>query len=538
MFDIDHILPISKSFDDSRQNKVLVYSDENRFKGNQTPYYYFKSKKATSTWNYESFKSYVLTLGSKKKIKQRKINNFLFEEDINKYEVLKGFISRNLNDTRYSARVILNSFTEFFKAHQEENHTKVKVVSGAYTFQFRKKLRLGKNRDESFAHHGVDALVCAYSYLGLNKYLNESLNISIEDDGTLVNYETGEIFTNIHDLNRDDISTEDYEVTLEYFARNTIRKNIINAERNMKFSHRVDTKLNRTVSNQTIYSTRKFIEGKKNEVVNYVVSKISDIYDDKEYESFLKKYQKDKKNPPDEAIFLMRRYDPKTFEILEKIMSIYSDDTVKNPFRKYKEEHGDFIRKYTKKSHSPAIKQIKYLDEKVGSHIALSTGNGLEKDVILKSLKLFRSDVYLDLEKNEYRLIGLKHSDFKCENGQYRINKTVYNETLIAEKLINKGEYFEELLNKKIKFIFSLYKNSIFTYEYNDEIFEYRFLSRSIPKNINYMEVKPIEKSKYTIDKVDKQWLLQFRKNIKGLRKIHTDILGNKYYLENEPLDL
>ena len=40
LFQIDHIIPRSISFDDSRNNKVLVYGEENQKKGNQTPYYY------------------------------------------------------------------------------------------------------------------------------------------------------------------------------------------------------------------------------------------------------------------------------------------------------------------------------------------------------------------------------------------------------------------------------------------------------------------------------------------------------------------
>lgn len=40
-YDIDHILPYSITFDDSYRNKVLVTAQENRQKGNRTPYEYF-----------------------------------------------------------------------------------------------------------------------------------------------------------------------------------------------------------------------------------------------------------------------------------------------------------------------------------------------------------------------------------------------------------------------------------------------------------------------------------------------------------------
>ena len=37
---IDHILPHSRSYDDSYMNKVLCFTDENQRKGNMTPYEY------------------------------------------------------------------------------------------------------------------------------------------------------------------------------------------------------------------------------------------------------------------------------------------------------------------------------------------------------------------------------------------------------------------------------------------------------------------------------------------------------------------
>ena len=38
--EIDHALPYSRSFDDSKNNRVLVLTRENRNKGNMTPYEY------------------------------------------------------------------------------------------------------------------------------------------------------------------------------------------------------------------------------------------------------------------------------------------------------------------------------------------------------------------------------------------------------------------------------------------------------------------------------------------------------------------
>lgn len=50
--EIDHIYPYSRSFDDSQNNKVLVFKSANQNKRNQTPYEYFvKRNNGTQQWN-------------------------------------------------------------------------------------------------------------------------------------------------------------------------------------------------------------------------------------------------------------------------------------------------------------------------------------------------------------------------------------------------------------------------------------------------------------------------------------------------------
>ena len=56
LFEIDHIIPKSISFDDSRNNKVLVYRAENQKKGNQTPYMYLSN--LDREWNFDQYKNY------------------------------------------------------------------------------------------------------------------------------------------------------------------------------------------------------------------------------------------------------------------------------------------------------------------------------------------------------------------------------------------------------------------------------------------------------------------------------------------------
>lgn len=201
LFEIDHIIPRSISFDDARSNKVLVYRSENQKKDNQTPYYYLTH--SHSEWSFEQYKATVMNLSKKKEyaISRKKIQNLLYSEDITKMDVLKGFINRNINDTSYASRLVLNTIQNFFMANEAD--TKVKVIKGSYTHQMRCNLKLDKNRDESYSHHAVDAMLIGYSELGYEAYHKLQ--------GEFIDFETGEILRkDMWDENMSDEVYADY----------------------------------------------------------------------------------------------------------------------------------------------------------------------------------------------------------------------------------------------------------------------------------------------------------------------------------------
>ncbi|MDF1617212.1 type II CRISPR RNA-guided endonuclease Cas9, partial [Petrocella sp. FN5] len=376
LFEIDHIIPISISFDDSKNNKVLVYSIQNQLKGNRTPYMYLNGR--LNHWNFESYSHTVNQLYKDGNITRNKNMNLLFKENITKEEVVKGFISRNLNDTRYASRVVLNTIQSYMKAH--ETGTKVKVIRGSFTAQLRNRLHLEKNRDLSFSHHAIDAMVMCYSKMGLDAYKIAQKEI--------IDYETGEIldvetYTKMSD---DDL----YERKMFYEGIQDIKQTILEAEKVVKYSHKVDKKVNRQLSNETIYGVRQKADG-----TNQKISKIKDIYNLNSFEIFAKKMKKDKKGNNKLEEFLMYHHDPKTFEILLKVVEIYKDKP--NPFLAYKDDHGEPIRKYSKKGNGPFVTSLKYYDGEVGSCIDISHKYGHPKGsqkIILDSLNPYRTDVY------------------------------------------------------------------------------------------------------------------------------------------------
>ena len=152
--DVDHIIPYSRSFDDSLNNKVLCLTDENRQKGNKIPYEYIGEE----NW-YEftqRIKSYHL--------KEAKFNRLIKK----KYEQ-EGFKSRNLNDTRY--------ITKFVKDYIKENldfgnNLKVETRNGSLTAFLRNQWGLVKDREENDKHHALDAAVLACSTRGMVNFLS------------------------------------------------------------------------------------------------------------------------------------------------------------------------------------------------------------------------------------------------------------------------------------------------------------------------------------------------------------------------------
>jgi len=533
-YEIDHILPLSLSFDDSLSNKVLVLATANQEKGQRTPFQALDSM--DGAWSYREFKSYVKDsklLGNKKK------DYLLTEEDISKIEVKQKFIERNLVDTRYSSRVVLNALQDFYKEHQFD--TTISVVRGQFTSQLRRKWGFEKSR-ETYHHHAVDALIiAASSQLRLWKKQNNPL-ISYKA-GQFVDSETGEILS----LSDDEYKELVFKVPYDYFV-DTLRSKTF--EDSILFSYQVDSKLNRKISDATIYATRKAKLDKEKKEYTYTLGKIKDIYalgkktpSKTGFYKFLDLYNTDKSQ------FVMYQKDRKTWdEVIEKIMEQYRpfkeyDKNGKevdfNPFEKYRIENGP-IRKYSLKGNGPVIKSMKYYDNLLGKFVDITPSES-KNTVVLLSLNPWRTDVYYNPETRKYEFLGLKYADL-CfrKGGSYGISKIKYNK--IREK---------EGIGKESEFKFTLYKNDLIlikdTETNSQQIF--RFWSRTgkdNPKSFekHKIELKPYEKAKF--DKGEELEVLgkvppssnRLQKNMQienlSIYKVKTDLLGNKHFIKKE----
>ncbi len=472
-YEIDHIIPRSISFDDSQNNKVLVDRDENQNKGNTTPYHYL-----STAGRYEEFKQRIL---KDRNISKTKREYLLFEGDLDKYAT--KFIARNLVDTRYATRELLIMLKRFYT--DNEMNVKIKSVRGSVTAQVRKIWDISKERDICHNHHAIDALVMLQGEKILNTlpYVKE-FNKNDKSEGSY-DLRTGEI-----------IDDEKYRALFKHEYGERIKN-----YNKWRYSHYVDKKPNRQLTDETIYSTRLVTEmvtkGKKEveETNEYVISKLSGIYDktNKKIKEFFADEKKQKQ-------LLMYHHDPKTFEKFMEVYNAYSKEV--NPFFSYYNEHGKYITKYAKKDNGPPVFDIKYRVQKLGSHLDLSHKYNLKTDeknktgkVVMLSIPSLRADFY---KKGEiYKFVSVTYLMMEDKGKYYELNM---------------GEYEKQKAKKEIdetyEFIFSLYSGDIFEYETNE----------GVKEKVKFKGINNDEDNRIEVDFIDRNFG-NFIENIKKLQE-------------------
>ena len=156
--DVDHIIPYSRCFDDSYQNKVLVLASENRQKGNRLPYEYFGQDEA----RWHGYEVRVENLIHNYRKRQKLLKRRLTEEEST------GFIDRNLKDTQYITRAVYNLIRDHLAFAESDYRKKpVQAVNGAVTSMLRSRWGVRKIREDGDLHHCLDAAVIAATTPGL-----------------------------------------------------------------------------------------------------------------------------------------------------------------------------------------------------------------------------------------------------------------------------------------------------------------------------------------------------------------------------------
>jgi CRISPR-associated endonuclease Csn1 len=144
---IDHIIPYSRSWDDSYMNKVLCITSANQEKGNKIPFEYIGN---TKSWN--GLEVVAKTLPTPK------ANRLLMAEYSD--EKANEWKSRALNDTRYMARLLKNHLEQSLDLGKGN---RVQTRNGALTAHLRRSWGFPEKSRANDRHHALDAIVLASS---------------------------------------------------------------------------------------------------------------------------------------------------------------------------------------------------------------------------------------------------------------------------------------------------------------------------------------------------------------------------------------
>lgn len=222
---IDHIIPHSRSFDDSMNNKVLCLTVENQHKGNQIPFEYIAKQNSNSEeWlKFQERCNNMLKHGKQYGFNYKK-HQLLLTKSFNQ----EGFIERNLNDTRYISRFCVNYLKNYLQFSDPTNKVPVRVLNGQATAFIRRHWGLNKSRDENDLHHAQDACVIAAISGGIVQKITsymQAKSYGSNQDLSYTDHETGEIFNRFPEpyLNfRDEVQAKVREVFVSRMPKRKI----------------------------------------------------------------------------------------------------------------------------------------------------------------------------------------------------------------------------------------------------------------------------------------------------------------------------
>ena len=159
-FEVDHIVPFSLILDNTLNNKALVTAKENQDKGQRTVLMYLSGEEK------KDFIARVKAMYSgKEAVLSKRKYEYLMLPDLHDRELLNGWKSRNLNDTRYITKYIVGLLKEKLE-FTTEKASSVYSVKGSQTAFFRRqwlpKDSLWAQEDkcrENYLNHALDAVI-------------------------------------------------------------------------------------------------------------------------------------------------------------------------------------------------------------------------------------------------------------------------------------------------------------------------------------------------------------------------------------------
>jgi CRISPR-associated endonuclease Csn1 len=177
---VEHIVPFSRSLDDSFANKTLAYSWVNKAKGNRPPREAFQDP---SQWE-----AILTEVGSfQGTYAKHKLQRFQWtSEQI--AELLDDFTRRQLNDTRYASKLAARYMACLYGGLSDGTGQRIFVSPGQVTAFLRRLWAIegllsggaGKSRDDH-RHHAIDAVVVALTGPAWVKALSDAASRAREE---------------------------------------------------------------------------------------------------------------------------------------------------------------------------------------------------------------------------------------------------------------------------------------------------------------------------------------------------------------------
>lgn len=489
--EIDHILPFSRSFDDSLNNKVLVIGKENQRKGNRTPYEYLGSNE--ERWN--AFEIWV----NNSTLRYAKKNNLL-KKKFSRDEQ-KDWKARNLQDTKYICKYIaafVNNRLKFNEDSEFSRPQKVITVNGRATSYLRAVWGLIKVREDGDKHHALDATVVAVTTQGMVQKIskfNKAHELStFRETDEFIDVETGEVIdiNEYSDLRKNKLIprpwqgfseelkmrlSDDPISELEKYPISSYDREFIRDTVRPIFVSRVPfRKVKGKLFKETVYSKKAFTEHGfvvKKKLVDLTLKDMDNVYN----------YECDK-----------RLYDAIKAKLIE------ADGKAKKAFE-------DEFRKPTKSGKlGPVVKSIKIVAPKLPFNDGIDMNEGL-----IQKEGIARLDIYE--KSNKYYAVPVYR--YQIANG------------IIPKKAAMQGKKEEDwtIMDETYNFKFSIFKNDLIEIRYKNK-----------KGYFGYFDGFDRSTASITIEEHDNSNRYRgigVKTNVIVFNKYNVDVLG-KYYLSNK----
>ena len=512
--EIDHILPYSKSFDDSLNNKVLVLPKENQNKQNRIPFEYLKDS------NWEEWKKIIWSIQSLPYIKRKNLTT-------ESYDFVDKWKARNLCDTSYISKYLVKYLSKSLKFKENDKiKNKIQVRPGQLTSYLRHIWGLGeKIRSDGDTHHVVDAIIVACATQSMCQMISALHATQRNED---VKQQQKEIFDKINQL-KSLSKTKKIEEKIKKLEEESKWYNLIESRHILEghcklngiwenFVSDVDKKVNNLTKtnettglpekNQNIVSRmpRRKITGEAHDATIKGLDKVENITYTKTKLSKLTLKNIENLQDKDGA-------SKNLYNILKNRLEKFNGDAEKA----FKEpiymtnKNGEYDENKT-----PQIKSVKLVSNYTGGGVEVNNGiaqnGGMPRvDIFYKDNKYYAVPIYIaDFVKDKLPTLSKPHNiDFPIEEKE-------------DDKFYNKH------------FVFSLYKDELIYIEHvnGGKFFGY-FVKYALNQNQGQFCLEKVDKSPFGISiekKTGKEKIVKEKQIdincIKILKKFQVDPLG------------